>query len=404
MFTRSKTMPVPEVGAEAPEFNLPSAQGGQLRLSMRTVRGPVVVAFYRPWSEEDVAYFKELAAKEDEINLAAGSVAAIGVAEPDEAREFARATGLKSYVLYDYARVTSRQWGLLEREKGRGDYTRPAVFIVGPDGNVVHAWNDDRPDAAELLAKVSEISGLPKPAEEAKPEKAAGDAEPAAEGADAEAKPAPKKLTAEEREKIKAERRAAREAGKSLKTPQSGKTGEDNADTGSADTGSADSAAPKKMSREERERIKAERRAARESGQSLKTPPAEQAAGGAEVAGAEPAEPASTGDGAPKQMSREERERIKAERRAAREAGQSLKTTGEAPKPEAADTPKPEAQDASSDQPPETAETVEVAPAAGTGTHEPAQTEESKTEPVAEDATAGEKESPKKPDGKPVEE
>ena len=43
MFTRAKTEPVPEVGAEAPEFNLPSAQGGQLRLSMRTPRGPVVI-------------------------------------------------------------------------------------------------------------------------------------------------------------------------------------------------------------------------------------------------------------------------------------------------------------------------------------------------------------------------
>ena len=292
MFTRSKTMPVPEVGSEAPEFNLPSAQGGQLRLSMRTVRGPVVVAFYRPWSEEDVAYFKELATKEDEINLAAGSVAAIGVAEPDVAREFARATGLKSYVLYDYARATSRQWGLLEREKGRGDYTRPAVFIVGPDGNVVHAWNDERPDAAELLAKVSEISGLPKPAEEPKPEKTAEDAEPAAEAgdtADAVAKPAPKKLSAEEREKIKAERRAAREA------------------------------------------------------------------------------------------------------------GQSLKTGGEAPKPEAADSPKPEAKEADigAEQSPDTADTAEAAPA---------QAEGSGAEPVKEDALAGEKESPKTPAGKPVEE
>ncbi|HKH58670.1 MAG TPA: hypothetical protein VKA20_09055, partial [Rubrobacter sp.] len=82
MFTRAKTEPVPEIGAEAPEFNLPSAQGGQLRLSMRTARGPVVVAFYRPGDEEDVEYFKALALKEDEINLAAGSLVAIGVAEP----------------------------------------------------------------------------------------------------------------------------------------------------------------------------------------------------------------------------------------------------------------------------------------------------------------------------------
>jgi peroxiredoxin len=166
MFTRTKIGPVPEVGAEAPEFNLSSAQGGQLRLSMRTARGPVVVAFYRPGEDEDVEYFKALATKEDEINLASGSVVAIGVAEPTEARNFARASGLKSYVLYDYAKVTSRQWGLLEKDRKHGDYARPAVFVVGPDRNIAHAWVGKRPEPEEILAKVSEISGLPKPPEE----------------------------------------------------------------------------------------------------------------------------------------------------------------------------------------------------------------------------------------------
>jgi peroxiredoxin len=212
MFTRAKTEPVPEVGAEAPEFNLPSAQGGQLRLSMRTVRGPVVVAFYRPGDEEDVEYFKALAAKEEEINLAAGSVVAIGVAEPTGARNFARASGLKSYVLYDYARVTSRQWGLFERDQKQGDYARQAVFVVGPDHKVAHAWVGERPEPEEILAKISEITGLPKPPEE-----------PEGDGKDAEAEEGdekPKKMSAEEREKIKAERRAAREAGKSVKSEQ----------------------------------------------------------------------------------------------------------------------------------------------------------------------------------------
>ena len=210
MFTRAKTEPVPEVGAEAPEFNLPSAQGGQLRLSMRTVRGPVVVAFYRPGDEEDVAYFKALAEREEEINLASGSVVAIGVAEPAQARNFAGASGLKSYVLYDYARVASRQWGLLEKDRKQGDYARRAVFVVGPDRKVAHAWVGERPEPGEILAKVSEITGLPKPPEE-----------PEGDGKDAEAEKGgekPKKMSAEEREKIKAERRAAREAGKSVKS------------------------------------------------------------------------------------------------------------------------------------------------------------------------------------------
>ena len=250
MFTRAKTEPVPEVGAEAPEFNLPSAQGGQLRLSMRTPRGPVVVAFYRPADEEDVEYFKALAAKEDEINLAAGSVVAIGVAEPTEALNFARASGLKSYVLYDYARVTSRQWGLLEKDRRQGDYARRAVFVVGPDHKVAHAWVGERPEPEELLAKVSEISGLPKPPEEPKQDGKEGESEGGGEK--------PKKMSAEEREKIKAERRAAREAGKSVKT-------------GTSEEGGGEDK-PEKMSAEERQRIKAERRAAREAGKSLKKP------------------------------------------------------------------------------------------------------------------------------------
>ena len=328
MFTRRKqNEAVPEVGAKAPEFNLPSAQGGQLRLSMRTVRGPVVVAFYRPGNEEDVEYFKALAEKEQEINMASGSVVGIGVAEPDAARDFARASGLKSYLLYDYVRVTSAQWGVLEGDRRHGYSSRPAVFVVGPDGNVAHAWTAERPAPDELLEKVSAITGLPKKPEEEKPAEAEGEA-------DGEK---PKKMSAEERERIKAERRAARESGQSVKSPE----------TSPAAPGTAGGDQPKKMSKEERERIKAERRAARESGKSLKTD-----APGVPAAGAAPADAPAD---APKKMSAEERERIKAERRAAREAGKSLKTgapEAAAPAEAGADAPSGEGADEAPAAPP----------------------------------------------------
>src|ERR671912_2063481 len=167
LMVRTKTLPIPVVGTEAPKFQLPSAQGGQLQLSMRTARGPVVVVFYSGgWSEEDVAYFKDLASKEDEINLAAASVVGIGRGEPQAARDFVRETGIKSYVLYDYAGIATREYGLLEKDKEHGEYARPATFIVDSDHKVVHAWVGERPDVEEVLAKVSEISGLPKPVEE----------------------------------------------------------------------------------------------------------------------------------------------------------------------------------------------------------------------------------------------
>ncbi len=222
----TKTLAVPEVGSEAPEFHLPSAQGGQLRLSMRTARGPVVVVFYSGgWSGEDVAYFKDLASKEDEINLAAASIVGIGRGEPQAARDFVRETEIKSYVLYDYAGIASREYGLLEKDKEHGEYARPATFIVDSDHKVAQAWVEERPGAEEVLAKVSEITGLPKlaeeedgEAEEEKPKrprktaKGAGDSEAAAgkAGAGGAGEEKPKKPSPEERDKRRAERQAAR--------------------------------------------------------------------------------------------------------------------------------------------------------------------------------------------------
>ena len=209
---RMKTLPVPEVGAEAPEFHLPSVQGGQLRLSIRTATGPVVIVFYSgSWSAEDVAYFKDLATREDEINLAGASIVGIGKTEPAEAHDFVRETGIKSYVLYDYAGVATREYGLLERDKEHGEYARPATFLVGPDRRVIHAWLEERPSAEEILAKVSEIIDLLKPAEEeGEGEKESKKAEAASEAGATETGER-KKLSPEEREKRRAERRAARE-------------------------------------------------------------------------------------------------------------------------------------------------------------------------------------------------
>lgn len=117
--------------------------------------------------------------------MAAASVVGIGVSGPEEARDFVRQSGIKSYVLYDYAKVASGEWGTLQKDKEHGEYARPAVFIVGADHDVVHAWTDERPDAEELLAKISEITGLPKPVEEGdeeekpkKPKRAAKTDEP----------------------------------------------------------------------------------------------------------------------------------------------------------------------------------------------------------------------------------
>lgn len=216
---RTKMPSAPEVGGEAPEFMLSSAQGGQLRLSLRLDRGPVIVFFYRGlWSEECVEWVKALAAKEGEINLAGASVMGIGAVEPQESREFARRTGLQSYLLYDYARTATHEYGLLEKDREHGDFARPAAFLIKTGGEVVEAWIDERPSPEDLLAKVTELTGLPKAEEEGEEEKpkrsrkAARDSGEEAGAADETATEGgePTKLTREEREKRRAERKAAR--------------------------------------------------------------------------------------------------------------------------------------------------------------------------------------------------
>jgi peroxiredoxin len=153
---------------------------------MRTALGPAVVIFYSGgWSDEDVAYFKDLATREEEINHAGATIVGIGVGEPGAARDFVRETGIKSYVLYDYASAATRDYGLLEKDREHGEYARPATFIVNSDHKMVQAWLAQRPEPGEILAKVSEITGLPKPVEEdeaaekkpKRPRKARGEAD-----------------------------------------------------------------------------------------------------------------------------------------------------------------------------------------------------------------------------------
>ncbi len=240
---RTKVASIPEVGDKAPEFNLPSAQGGQLRLSMRTARGPVVVVFYRgAWAEEDVEYFKALAEREDEINMAAASVVGISVAGPEEARDFVQQSGIKSYVLYDYARVASREWGTLQKDKEHGEYAHPAVFIVGTDHDIVHAWTDERPGAEEVLAKISEITGLPKPVEEGDEEEKPKKPKKVAKTTETPESEAEKPKAAEKPENVESQEKAGKPAADTEKEPEEGAAGQETAqaqaDTDEADGGS----------------------------------------------------------------------------------------------------------------------------------------------------------------------
>lgn len=57
------------IGEKAPNFQLPSAQGGLFRLDMRSVHGPLVLAFAEA-GEESRKLLEELKEREEEFRRA----------------------------------------------------------------------------------------------------------------------------------------------------------------------------------------------------------------------------------------------------------------------------------------------------------------------------------------------
>jgi peroxiredoxin len=143
-------------GEKAPNFQLPSVQGGLFRLDMRTTHGPVVLAFVDA-GEGGRELLEHLKEHEEEFQRAgaynyshsnpriqttgrpysrigptvAATVAVIVRAETMEpVREFQERLKLPYYVLWDEASRVSRKYGVAEGEI--------ATAVVETDGTL--AW------------------------------------------------------------------------------------------------------------------------------------------------------------------------------------------------------------------------------------------------------------------------
>jgi peroxiredoxin len=147
----------PAVGAQAPNFRLPDARGGEVELAELRASGPVVVVFYRgPWCPYCNLQLAAFQGALDDITATGASLVAISPLTPDASLTHAERAGLGFHVLADTGNRVAREYGLVftqadtstavSREVGlelrdyNGDdsHELPAAstFVISPDGTV----------------------------------------------------------------------------------------------------------------------------------------------------------------------------------------------------------------------------------------------------------------------------
>lgn len=166
-----------KAGNRAPDFRLPDAHGGHVRLRDLLTRGPVVVSFYRGgWCPYCNIELRALQSAQPAIKLAGAEIVAISPQRPDESLSTAEKNALAFPVLSDVGSATAKAYGIAFdlAEELRPIYTRfghalpdkngddswvlpiPATYIIDTNGTVVLAFVDidyrNRLEPTEIIA------------------------------------------------------------------------------------------------------------------------------------------------------------------------------------------------------------------------------------------------------------
>jgi peroxiredoxin len=166
-----------KAGHRAPDFRLPDAHGGHVRLRDLLARGPVVVSFYRGgWCPYCNLELHALQNALPAIRLVGADLVAISPETPDESLSTAERNALAFPILSDVGSTTARAYGIAFdlAEELRPIYTRfghalpdkngddswalpiPATYVIDINGTVVLAFVDvdyrNRLEPAEIIA------------------------------------------------------------------------------------------------------------------------------------------------------------------------------------------------------------------------------------------------------------
>ncbi len=172
-----------KAGARAPDFRLPDARGGYVRLNDLLAKGPVVVSFYRGgWCPYCNLELRALQKTLPEMIKLGAQLVAISPQTPDESLSTAEKNQLAFAVLSDVGSATAKAFGIAFdlTEELRPIYARfghalpdkngdeswvlpvPATYVIDRDGTVALAFVDvdyrNRLEPAEIIAALHAIA------------------------------------------------------------------------------------------------------------------------------------------------------------------------------------------------------------------------------------------------------
>lgn len=149
---------MPAVGAPAPDFTLPSTDGGELTLSR--LRGKNVLLAFFPLAFTRVCTAEMCAFSDDyeQFRDAGAEVLPISVDSVPALREFKAKERLAVDLLSDLKREVSRRYGTLQEDKF---VSARAYVLIDRDGIVRWTYREDTPgtrrENEELLERVSKL-------------------------------------------------------------------------------------------------------------------------------------------------------------------------------------------------------------------------------------------------------
>jgi len=151
-------MPLPSVGAPAPDFTLPSTSGQTVTLA--SLKGKNVLLAFFPLAFTSTCTAEMCAISEDYGKFQSGNtvVLPISVDSVPTLKEFKAKEHLTVDLLSDFKRDASRLYGILNEERF---FSNRAYVLVDKNGivrwNHLEANNSERRDNSELLAELAKL-------------------------------------------------------------------------------------------------------------------------------------------------------------------------------------------------------------------------------------------------------
>jgi peroxiredoxin len=172
-----------KAGDHAPDFRLPDARGGYVRLKSLLATGPVVPSFYRGgWCPYCNLELRALQLALPEIKRLGAKLVAVSPQTPDKSLSTAEKNELVFSVLSDAGSATAKSFGIAYdlAEELRPIYARsghaladkngdeswvlpiPATYVIDTDGTIALAFVDvdyrNRLEPADILAALQSLS------------------------------------------------------------------------------------------------------------------------------------------------------------------------------------------------------------------------------------------------------